>query len=269
MRRLAWLSLLVLVWALLPVGGAVAASFTVTPQTIEVGTGFHGARIKVSGKVPEGSDVYIKVVSPDRPAGLSKQGRKGGLWMAVETVTVRGMPGMYQVLASGAVRDLPPELRAQTGIDPDYAALRANARVTEKQEDKTVELPPERAGEFTAGLVRLYERRGLYAVRDNAVRVQGESFEAEVLIPADIPKGETQITVYAVKDGSLVGNNVQPLHVESVGLVRMMANMAQTNPVTYGLLAVGVALAAGLSISWAFRQLNRLIFKEEGVSAHH
>lgn len=255
--------------AMLPGGVAGAVPFTVTPQTIEVGTGFNGAQIKVSGQVPEGSDVYIKIVAPDRPVGLSKQGKKGGLWMAVETVTVRGMPGMYQVLASRAVRDLSPELMAQTGIDPEYGAIRNRARVTEKQDDKTVELPPERAAEFTAGLIRLYERKGLYAIKDNAVRVSGGRFEADIAIPADIPKGETTIMVYAVKDGRLVANTAQPLYVESIGLVRVLANMAQTNPVTYGLLAVGVALAAGLSISWAFKQLNRLIFKEEGVSAHH
>ncbi|MBC7105746.1 MAG: TIGR02186 family protein [Firmicutes bacterium] len=268
MRVLLRLWSVVLAVVLLP-GAAAVASFTVTPQTVEVGAGFDGTVVKVSGKVPEGAAVYIKAVAPERPAGLSKQGRKGGLWMAVETVTVRGMPGMYQVLASGAVRDLPPELMALTGIDPEYAALRANARVTEKHEDRTVELPPERAAEFTAGLVRLYERRGLYAVRDRAVRVEGETFEADLVIPADIPKGETHITVYAVKDGAVVGNSVQPLVVESVGLVRLMATMAQTNPVAYGLLAVGVALVAGLSISWAFRQINRLVFKEEGIGAHH
>lgn len=55
----------------------------------------------------------------------------------------------------------------------------------------------------------------------------------------------------------------------SIGLVKGLGEMARTNPVAYGLVAVVIALTTGLAVANLFKYLQKLIFKDEGVSAHH
>ncbi|RJQ28699.1 MAG: hypothetical protein C4589_05900 [Peptococcaceae bacterium] len=239
-------------------------------DNIDVGMNFNGSQIKFSGQAPEGSAIFLKVLSPDKKVGLSKQGRKGPVWLTVETVQVSRMPGMFQVMSSGKIEDLPPALQQEMGIEPGYPALKKTAEVTSKHDEKTVVLPPEEANEFIEGLVRINEKKGLYRYENNAVEVSGSSFKGTINIPPDVPRGESKIYAYAVKDGKIAGTAVKDFKVTSVGLVQSLNIMAQQNAVAYGIMAVVVALGAGLLVSAAFKEINRIIFKDDSsVGTHH
>ncbi|HHW44595.1 hypothetical protein GFC01_09440 [Desulfofundulus thermobenzoicus] len=251
---------------------ALAQSLTVNtnPSTVEVGLNFAGETVKISGQVPEGSRVFIKVLSPERTVGLSKKGKKGGIfYMTVETVNVKGMPGMYKVLGSDRITSLTPELQRAMGIDSEYSYIRGNAQVVRKHDEKSVVLPPAEAKEYLDGLVRLNTQRGLYSMSENAVMVRGNQYEATLAIPPEVPRGDSQITVYAVKDGRVVATASRVLPVVNVGLVRSLGGMAQVNAVAYGVLCIAVALTAGIVIAGLFKLINKYLFKDEGVSAHH
>ncbi|RJQ28115.1 MAG: hypothetical protein C4589_07090 [Peptococcaceae bacterium] len=239
-------------------------------NNIDVGMNFNGSQIKFSGQAPEGSAIFLKVLSPDKKVGLSKQGRKGPVWLTVETVQLSRMPGMFQVMSSGKIGDLPPALQQEIGIEPGYPALKKTAEVTSKRDEKTVALPPEEATEFIDGLVRINEKKGLYRYEENAIQVSDSSFKGTINIPPDVPRGESKIYAYAIKDGEITGTAVKDFKVNSVGLVQSLNIMAQQNAVAYGIMAVVVALGAGLLVSAAFKEINRIIFKDDSsVGAHH
>ncbi|HAG06764.1 MAG: transmembrane protein [Clostridia bacterium 62_21] len=270
MRVLRLLALLAgLCWLFTPLAVA-APAVTVEPNTINVGIDFTGAQTTVKGTVPEGAQVIIKASAPGHPIGLSKKGRVGGLWMTVESVTVDGMPGFYQVLTSAELSAMPPEVVREAGVDPDFAALTAMARVTAKHEEQTVVLEAAAAEDYARGLIDINRQKGLYSIREGAVSVNGDRFEAVLDIPAAVPRGDIKIEVLAVgPDGTVSALEPQVLKVASIGLVKGLGEMARTNPVAYGLLAVAIALTTGLVIANLFKYLQKLIFKDEGVSAHH
>lgn len=245
--------------------------FTTETSNIDVGMNFNGSQLKFSGRAPEGSDIFVKVVSPDKKVGLSKQGKKGPVWLTVETVQVSKLPGMFQVLSSKKIEETPPALQKEMGIEAGYSALKSAAVVTAKHDEKTVTLPPDEATEFVDGLLRINEKKGLYHYENNAIHVSGSSFNGIINIPPDVPRGESQVFAYAVKNGEVTGTAVKEFKVNSVGLVQSLSIMAQQNAVAYGIMAVVVALGAGLLVSAAFKEINRIIFKDESSSAgaHH
>lgn len=247
-----------------------APTVTVEPDTINVGINFTGAKARVEGSVPEGAQVIVKAWAEGHPTGLSKKGRVGGLWMTVESVTVEGMPGFYQVLTSTKVNALPSDALHRAGIDADYRTVTAMARVTARHKEQKVVLDPAAASEYARGLIDIYKEKGLYSIREGAVAVNGGQFEAVLNIPAAVPGGDIRIEVFTVTtDGAVTALEPQVLHVGSIGLVKALGDMARVNPVAYGILAVIVALASGLSVANLFKYLQKLIFKDEGVSTHH
>lgn len=253
-------------------GWVMAAPLTIEPgaSTVDVGFNFNGTTLKITGQTLEGSDLYLKVVAPDRKIGLSKKGKKAFFWLTVETVTVSGVPGMFQVLSSAPLSRLTPELQKQMGIEPGYESLRLLAKVTEKHEEKTVELKGKEAVEFINGLVRIYERKGLYSSKEGTIKKEGTNYSATLTIPPDVPKGDIRVVGYAVKDGVIVGITESGIKVQSIGLVKSLGNMAQTNPIVYGILAIAIALSAGIIVAELFKLFNRVVFGEEkGISAHH
>lgn len=261
---------LFLVLTAAPLALAAPVTIVTQPNTVEVGVNFSGSQMKISGQVPPGSQVLLKMESPDRPVGLSKKGKKGGLfYMTVATVNVKGMPGMYKVLSSEKISALPSGLQSRLGLDPDFKTISSKAQVIQKHEEQSVALPPAQAQEYLAGLVRLNKNRGLYSLKDYGVQVDGGHYQAVMDIPADVPRGDSKITAYAVRDGSIIATASAGLPVVNTGLVRTLGNMAQTNAVAYGILCITVALAAGIIIAGLFKLINKYIFRDGGVSAHH
>ncbi|MEW5762812.1 MAG: TIGR02186 family protein [Bacillota bacterium] len=247
-----------------------APAVTVEPGRIDVGMDFSGAQVRLKGTAPEGAQLIIKATAPGHPTGLSKKGRVGGLWMTVESVTVDGMPGFFQVLTSTGMREVPPAALQQAGVDPAYENLLGMAKVTVKHEEQKVVLDPAAGEEYARGLVEINRKKGLYSIREGAVRVDGGRFEALLDIPAAVPRGDIRIEIFTVApDGTVSALEPHVLQVASVGLVASLGSLARTNPVTYGILAVVIALATGLAIANLFKYLQKLIFKDEGVSAHH
>lgn len=248
---------------------AGGAEVSLSSDFIEIGTGFAGGEVQVQGTVPEGSTVIVRAVSPEKKASLSRKGRVSGLWMTVEQATVSGMPGMYKVFTSVPVSDLPADVCADLGVDEQFATLKKAAVVTTKDEEATVAMAPDQASVFLNGLIGLMTEKNLYTVGEGAIEVNGGSFSGTIDIPPDVPRGETQIEVYALQNGTVVAASNTVLKAEAVGLVRTLGNMAQQNALAYGILAVIIALAAGILIAQFFKWLQKVAFKEEGASAQH
>ncbi|MBO8128300.1 MAG: TIGR02186 family protein [Peptococcaceae bacterium] len=253
-------------------GSALAAGvdFSMTPGTVDVGMDFAGTQVKVTGTAPEGSNVIIKATAPGHPQGLARDGKVSGLWMTVETATVKGAPGMYQVWTSGSINDIPAAAQKEMGVDPEFSAIMNTAEVTTKDGEKTVTLTGDRAEVYLKGLIDIYKEKGLYTINEGTVQVNNGSFEAVLDIPASVPRGELSISVYAVdQDGTVLADITKPLMVQDVGLVATLGHMAHENPVAYGITAVVIALATGLTAANLFKIIFAKIFKDEGVSAGH
>jgi len=234
---------------------APAVTLTTDTQAVDVGLRFAGTAVRFAGKCPPGSDVYVRVLGPVGKTSLSKRGQKAGVWLTVETVTISNAPRFFWLLGSADPAGLPEGLRSATGLE-GYRTLYEQVEVTTVAGEKPVAVPRSEAQVYVDGLIKINERRGLYGVAPEAIRVNGDSFMGTLHLPSGVPRGELQMVAYAVKDGRLVGTASTTLPVQGIGLVKWLGETARHRAVQYGAMAIAVALAAGLTVAELFRRIN-------------
>ncbi len=80
-------------------------------------------------------------------------------------------------------------------------------------------------------------------------------FRGSVELPVNVPIGRYATQVFLFRDGKLLSESQSSLQVEKVGFERLVYLLAFRHPLIYGLLAVAIAVGAGL-IAWAFFRRN-------------
>jgi len=230
----------------------------ISPETISINLGFKGGETEITGSIPPGSEVYLKLQSASGTVPLNQKDKRGPLWITTEHVQAEGVPKICQILSSNGIAGLSPDLSETMEIDNQFYFIKRKARVTKKEEGKKEVLPPDAASQYLDGLISIYQKRNLYAIRENTIEVTGNSFHASIAIPPEIPPGDTIITAYAVKEGKITGKAQNNLFVENAGIVGWARNQAITNGPMYGIIAVIIALIGGLSIGTAFNWLDNI-----------
>ncbi len=225
-------------------------------------------------------DVIMVIRGPNRPIVVRRKERIAGLWMNGPSKTFTSVPGFYAVLASRPFRAVASEAvlkklgigfsNLKFGKPPEDKAAEGKAAEDMTAQGKTSEpntsdsKPSERiaaAGEttddkttddgFRASLIRLQQEHGLFLESDDAVRFLGRSlFRGSVKLPVNVPIGRYTTQVFLFRDGKLLSQSQSSLQVEKVGVERVVYMLAFHHPFAYGLLAVLMAVSAGL-LAWA------------------
>jgi uncharacterized protein (TIGR02186 family) len=221
-------------------------SLTVDPNRIEVGTFYHKKNVNVTANVPLCDGVVLQIKSRPEEVVLNRKGRLGFVWMNVAKVTVAGAPEVYILGSSDEVKTIcsPEERdRLQLGLE----TLR-----------KTISFRSERPGtgdEFNQFL-RLKKHRGTYrddiSVNLGPENNEGRTVSATVPLPSVIPVGEYTLRLYCFEEGALVEDLSAPLTIEKSGLPRLESKLAHEHPAAYGVVAVLVAMLAGITMGVIF-----------------
>jgi hypothetical protein len=92
------------------------------------------------------------------------------------------------------------------------------------------------------------------ALNDGVAFIGRSLFRATVDLPVNVPIGRYTANVYLFRDGQIVSKNQSTLEVSKAGFERMIYLLAFNHPLIYGLLAVALAMLAGLAGWAAFRR---------------
>ena len=108
---------------------------------------------------------------------------------------------------------------------------------------------------FRANLIRLQTENLLFQESDDAVSFLGRSlFRGSVDLPVNVPIGRYTTQVFLFRDGKLLSQSQSSLQVHKVGFERVVYMLAFRYPLAYGLLAVLMAVSAGLLAYTFFRR---------------
>ena len=235
--------------------GTCAASVTVNarPNKIAVGTLFNGASVTVSGVIPAGSEAVVTVTGRQEDLHLKTKGRAlGVLWMNLGSVSFHHVPTLYIV---NTPKSLEPSGDAGSGkglgSDAKFESLKAQAEITPTPTD-----PGDRA-RLLQEFLKLKKGEGLYAVNGGTVHYgvaeSGmKSFETDIRIPARVAPGEYEVKVEAFNGRHVTDAAIQHIEVEEVGGPALLSSLAFKHGGLYGLLAVLVAIGAGLLMDFFF-----------------
>lgn len=223
---------------------------TVTPDQILKGATFNGRLVEVTGTLPADASVIIRVTGQLEHRKLKKKGRALGiLWMNQGAVEIADVPSVFLFY--------PPE--DGEGTEPAAGlglnAVRDGARI-------------ESEGEDTAALfdefVKLKQKTGLYGTFPGFVEYGmpsgGEkTFRCTVSMPSALPTGIYQLEAVAVKNDVVVSRTSLEMEAMETGMPAFISRLAFDHGTLYGVLAVLIAVMAGL--------LTGILFKG-GKGAH-
>jgi len=222
----------------------------ISTREISIQSNFTGIDIVLFGSIdfsgtlsPEEGpyDAIMTVRGPNRPIVVRKKVRIAGVWTNGPSKTFSSVPGFYAVLASRPFRAIAPkDTLRKLGIGFSNLDFGKSAGGDAADDG------------FRASLIRLQQERRLFQESDDAVSFIGRSlFKGSIDLPVNVPIGRYTTQVFLFRDAKLLNQSQSSLQVDKVGLERAVYTLAFRHSLAYGLLAVLMAVTAGL-LAYAF-----------------
>ncbi len=207
---------------------------------------FKGSKITLMGSLPEQGDVIVEVRGLPGKAQVWRKQRVFGIWVNKQSLIFDSVPGFYMISSNKKIEDiLPLDKRRQARIGIGYL-------ITNPKE----ELDQISLKNWKDALIRNMEAEGRWVRRPNEVEFVGENlFKTEFIFPANAPIGSYEIYVYAVEDQHITSAQSASFDMDKVGTLAHIWEMAQFNPILYGLLSLLAACSLGYIIT---TQLKRI-----------
>lgn len=213
---------------------------------------YSGDHIDFFGSVPDNSaDVVVKLVSTnDVPLSVNRKGKVALMWMNVKQFTVTGLPLLYKIHSTRPINQiLSYPMACELGIG--YDVLRDKMRL------KLVrgKAAPDDAEVVFNGVLKLKQEADLYNIDEKGIEItRGKLFKHYFRFPSSAKEGTYRAESYIFKDGKLVGRGVDEIIIQKKGIEAVFTNLAYKHPVSYGALALMVALCMGLLVGFVFKR---------------
>lgn len=219
---------------------------------VSITADFDGSEILIYGAVkrdtpvPDGSplEVIVTVEGPATPVTVRRKARVAGIWVNTDAVLIDSAPSFYAVATTGPLQH----------ILSDTENLRHG--ITVERVIRAVGITDEAAqsGEFLLALLRVRADEDRYRLLEGRVELTEDTlFRADVVLPANLTEGEYKVRLFLLRDKKVIAAQERLIGVRKEGLERFIFNLAQEQPLLYGILSLLMAAVAGWGASAAFR----------------
>ncbi len=218
---------------------------------IKVDFFYHGSTVSVSGVSDPGTDLIIKITSPEGHEVLKQKGKTAGLlWMNTGTLNLEHVPDLYSLHSTKKIDDMLGSHEMDKHII-GYPSL-----------EKHIEMSPvsneDEKSKWFNEFIKYKETSNLYTTSYGKIQTETNNGKQFYYIltswPYQAPPGDYLVTVYAVKDKKVVESAEAKVLVEQVGIVKTLSNMARSSGAVYGILSILAALGAGFGVGMIFRK---------------
>ena len=226
----------------------------VSQDEVQVRQGFTGTELLLYGAIlePDGRragrdyDIVVVLKGPTEAIRVREKEKILGIWVNAESTAFRSAPSFFAVASSRPIDQIVDERTAaiyELGLD--YLQLSPSGSID-----------PEEQQRFTAGLVDLRARAGLYKEEPGGVTISEQVlYQVRISLPSNVQTGTYTAETFAIARGRVIASATAEVEVRKVGFERMVAAYADENSFWYGLLAVGLSVLMG----WLAGRLFALI----------
>ncbi|MFV0436455.1 MAG: TIGR02186 family protein [Desulfopila sp.] len=242
-RRLA---LTVLLLAVPCLGAAADTTITVSPSVIDMGTQYNGVELTVTGEIPAGADLIVRLVGTPDDLHLREKGKVFGLlWMNVAKVTLTHVPSVSLTSASRPLDQL-----GEGAAPYRLAALTAAIGVKQEGKNPNIDIPHE--------LLLLKIKEGLYHQTAGDIDLgpatgDRQRYTAHIQVPSTVKPGQYQLEAVSLHDGVVTGEASITITAALSGMARWINDLAYHKSLLYGIMATVVAIVFGLLIGLIFQ----------------
>ena len=252
-RALGGVVLLAAVLSASPAVAQIDMSFFLEPHRVGIDLRYDGLDVLAVGVIPKDADGVILTCHSSEmpPITVVRKERVVLFWMATKKFHIENTPGLYLLASSKSLDELLGERRHTIADEHEigYPAIRRAWSVErlsgeEAEDDMDV---------LFNGLVSLKEKEGLYDMDEHGIRLEPDGlFLHRFRIPDKVTVGSKTVTAYAIKDHRVIRTYQQKLEVDQAGAVKWLTELAYDHSALYGIVAVLVAVVAGLGVSKLF-----------------
>jgi uncharacterized protein (TIGR02186 family) len=219
----------------------------VTPDLVEIGTWFRGHSVTAEAMIPKGAEAVFEVVGQTADEHLMRKGRRAGLWMNVGEIEVQHAPSLYMVMSTNPklLKTATPE--ASWGFAALKRRVSMSGMITDQEKDK-----------FFEQFIKMKESEDLYTSSKDTVkksRAVGDltPVKAKFRLPTNVRPGTYEVCLSVVQNGQVIAKNCNKLQVKMVGFPAMFTTLAYEHGLTYGILAVVIAIITGFAMGFLFK----------------
>lgn len=217
---------------------------------VSINATFNGSDILVFGAIrrnapePDGRlGVIITVAGPDEDVTVRKKDRKFGIWVNTDEQDLPEVPSFYAVATTA------PLERVLTDEDDRDERVTFHQVVNGDEIDKPA---------FEEALIRIKSDQDKFQLNEGDVSLsRGTLFSTSVELPANLTEGYYRTRILLTRDGRIVDRYETAIPVQKVGIERWLYNLSRQNAFLYGLMSLGIAIAAGWLASAAFGLVRR------------
>jgi uncharacterized protein (TIGR02186 family) len=222
---------------------------------VSITADFDGSEILIYGAVkrdapaPQGAplEVIVTVEGPSTPVAVRRKGRVAGIWVNNASVHIDSAPSFYAVATTGPLNH----------ILSDTDNLRYGITIERVIRAIGIAAEADKAGEFILALLRVRTNEGRYRVLEGKVELTEDTlFRTDVVLPANLTEGEYKVRLFLLRDKRVIASQERVIGVRKEGLERFIFNLAQEQPLIYGLVSLVLAGIAGWGASAAFRLIR-------------
>lgn len=226
----------------------------VSQHEIQVRQGFTGTELLLFGAIlePDGRragrdyDIVVVLKGPTEPIRLREKRRLAGIWVNADSTDFRSAPSFFAVASSRPIEEI---------VDDKTAAI-FELGLDWLQLSPIGAIDTEEQARFTAGLVDLRQRSGLYQQDPGGVSISEDVlYQARISLPSNVRTGTYTAETFAITRGRVIASATADVEVRKLGFERLVANFADGSPFFYGLLAVGLSILMG----WVAGRLFALV----------
>ena len=216
----------------------------VSQHEIQVRQGFTGTELLLFGAIlePDGRragrdyDIVVVLKGPTQPIRLREKEKIFGIWVNAESTAFRSAPSYFAVASSRPVEDIVDERTAaiyELGLD--FLQLSPIGSID-----------PEEQARFTAGLVDMRQREGLYRQDPGGVTISEQVlYQARIALPSNVQTGPYTAETFAITRGRVIASASAEVEVRKVGFERLVADFSEEDSFWYGLIAVAMSVGMG------------------------
>ncbi len=216
----------------------------ISQHEVQVRQGFRGTELLLFGAImtPEGTragqdyDIVVVLKGPTQSIVLREKQRIAGMWINAASTEFRSAPTFFAVSSSRPIRQI---------VDDKTAAI-YELGLPWLQLSPIGAFDPKEQARFSAGLVDLMQREGLYKEDPRGVKLSEQVlYQARIALPSSVQTGTYTAETFAVTRGRVITSAISKVEVKKQGFERAVADFAEYNGFLYGLLAVALSIAMG------------------------
>ncbi|MEO8421031.1 MAG: TIGR02186 family protein [Hyphomicrobium sp.] len=231
----------------------------VSTRSLEVTTGFTGHEIIVFGAIDNSQapqdhagfyDVVVVVEGTPFPVVVRKKSDVAGVWINTSAITFASVPSYYAIASTKPIEEIAgPSVLERHAIG--FRHIKMTPSPASRGAFKDYELAA-----FRAAVIRLKKEQNLYVIEPkDGVTFTGRSlFRSTIALPANVPVGPLVARTYLFRNGEVISAHIARVTLQRAGVERVVHNFAFIYPMSYGLIAVLIAVLAGLLASAYFRR---------------